>query len=39
MDKKRENSAMNFVLLEQIGKAVVTAIPLVQLKDLIDQCL
>lgn len=39
MDKKRENNAMNFILLQGIGKAVVTSIPLVQLKDLIDQCL
>ncbi|RYF90165.1 MAG: 3-dehydroquinate synthase [Chitinophagaceae bacterium] len=39
MDKKRENNSMNFILLNSIGDAVVTPIPLVQLKDLIEQCL
>lgn len=39
MDKKRSNNSMSFILLEEIGKAVVIPIPLPQLKDLIDQCL
>ncbi len=39
MDKKRANNSMSFILLDAIGKAVVTPIPLPQLKDLIDQCL
>ncbi len=39
MDKKRANNAMSFILLDKIGEAKVVAIPLPQLKDLIDQCL
>ncbi len=39
MDKKRSNDSMRFILLDSIGAAVVKPIPLVQLKDLIDQCL
>jgi 3-dehydroquinate synthase len=39
MDKKRSNDSMSFILLNTIGNAVVKPIPLVQLKDLINQCL
>ncbi len=39
MDKKRSNESMSFILLNSIGNAVVKPIPLVQLKDLVDQCL
>ncbi len=39
MDKKRSNDTMSFILLDSIGSAIVKRIPLVQLKDLIDQCL
>jgi 3-dehydroquinate synthase len=39
MDKKRSNDSMSFILLDTIGKAVIKPIPLVQLKDLINQCL
>lgn len=39
MDKKRAKDSMNFILLHKIGHAVVKPIPLVQLKDLINQCL
>jgi 3-dehydroquinate synthase len=39
MDKKRNNDSMSFILLNTIGNAVVKPIPLVQLKDLINQCL
>lgn len=39
MDKKRTNETMSFILLDSIGNAIVKPIPLVQLKDLIDQCL
>ena len=39
MDKKRTNESMSFILLNGIGNAIVKPIPLVQLKDLIDQCL
>ncbi len=39
MDKKRSNDSMSFILLDSIGSAIVKPIPLVQLKDLIDQCL
>jgi len=37
-DKKRENDAISFVLLNNIGNAVVKPIPLPQLKDIINQC-
>ncbi|MGE5108269.1 MAG: 3-dehydroquinate synthase [Sphingobacteriales bacterium] len=37
MDKKRENNAMNYVLLRNIGEAEVKSIPLEQLKDLFAQ--
>jgi shikimate kinase / 3-dehydroquinate synthase len=36
MDKKRESSEMNFILLTTIGKAVIKPIPLTQLKELIQ---
>ncbi len=39
MDKKRTNDMMSFILLDAIGAAVVKPISLVQLKDLITQCL
>lgn len=37
MDKKRNNDTMNFILLDSIGTGIVQSIPLVQLKDLLDQ--
>jgi 3-dehydroquinate synthase len=37
MDKKRERKALNYVLLEKIGKAVVKSIPLRQLEKLIAE--
>ncbi len=36
MDKKRVNSAMNFILLKKIGEAIIQPIPLVQLEQLIS---
>ncbi|HRF25260.1 MAG TPA: 3-dehydroquinate synthase, partial [Chitinophagaceae bacterium] len=36
MDKKRERTQMNFVLLNKIGKAVVFPISLVQLEKLLN---
>ncbi len=39
MDKKRAGNEMKFVLLNKIGEAVIKPIPLVQLKDLINQSL
>jgi 3-dehydroquinate synthase len=36
MDKKKDNASMNYVLLNDIGKAVVKKIPLVQLEELIN---
>ncbi|MFZ4057412.1 MAG: 3-dehydroquinate synthase [Ferruginibacter sp.] len=35
MDKKRQKDAVHFILLEQIGKAVIQSIPLVQLEQLL----
>jgi 3-dehydroquinate synthase len=35
MDKKKENASMNYVLLEDIGKAVVKSIALTQLEKMI----
>lgn len=35
MDKKREKKAMNYILLEKIGKGVVRSIPLEELEQLI----
>jgi 3-dehydroquinate synthase len=37
MDKKRVSNSMNYILLEKIGKAVVTPIELNHLKDLLEQ--
>jgi 3-dehydroquinate synthase len=37
MDKKREKKAMNFVLLDKIGKGVVQSIPLDQLENIIKE--
>ncbi|MEO7311775.1 MAG: 3-dehydroquinate synthase [Chitinophagaceae bacterium] len=37
MDKKRERSAMNYVLLEKIGKGVVQSIPINELEKFIQQ--
>jgi len=37
MDKKREQAAMNYVLLQKIGKGTVQAIPMDQLQQLINQ--
>lgn len=36
MDKKREKKAINYVLLEKIGKGVVKSIPLKQLENIIN---
>ncbi len=38
-DKKREQDTMGFILLHEIGKAVVMPIPLTQLKIIIEQSL
>lgn len=35
-DKKKESTAMNYVLLEKIGKGVVKKIPMTQLKNIIE---
>jgi 3-dehydroquinate synthase len=35
MDKKREKSAMNYVLLEKIGKGVIKSIPIKELESII----
>jgi 3-dehydroquinate synthase len=35
MDKKKENTTMNYVLLEKIGKGVVKALPMDELKQLL----
>ncbi len=37
MDKKRERSAMNYILLEKIGKGIIKSIPVGQLEELINQ--
>lgn len=37
MDKKREKTSMNYVLLEKIGRGVVRSIELQQLKNIIEQ--
>lgn len=37
MDKKKVSSAMNYVLLEKIGKGTVRQIPMAQLEELINQ--
>ena len=37
MDKKKASSAMNYVLLERIGKGTVQQIPMPQLEELINQ--
>jgi 3-dehydroquinate synthase len=37
MDKKREQAAMNYVLLQKIGKGVVQQIPMNELQPLINQ--
>jgi len=37
MDKKRERTAMNYVLLEKIGKGVVKSIPINELEKFIQQ--
>lgn len=37
MDKKREKAAMNYVLLDKIGKGVVHSIPMTQLETIISQ--
>lgn len=39
MDKKKSGDAMNFILLNKIGDAIVKPIPLQQLKELLSQCL
>ncbi|MFZ1527155.1 MAG: 3-dehydroquinate synthase [Ferruginibacter sp.] len=36
MDKKRDNNAINFILLDKIGTGKVVPVSLVQLKDMID---
>lgn len=35
MDKKKENTTMNYVLLEKIGKGIVKAIPMEELEQLL----
>ena len=37
MDKKKEKAAMNYVLLEKIGKGIVKSIPINQLEGLINK--
>lgn len=37
MDKKREGDAIHFVLLEEIGKAITQAVPISELKQLLDE--
>jgi 3-dehydroquinate synthase len=37
MDKKKEKTAMNYVLLEKIGKGIVRSIPIDQLEGLINK--
>jgi 3-dehydroquinate synthase len=37
MDKKRINDTVNFILLNEIGSAVISPIGITQLKDIIDQ--
>ncbi|WP_090105914.1 3-dehydroquinate synthase [Chitinophaga sp. CF118] len=37
MDKKREGDAIHFVLLEEIGKALTQAVPISELKQLLDE--
>lgn len=37
MDKKKEKAAMNYVLLEKIGKGIVRSIPIKQLEGLINK--
>ncbi|MEO5890038.1 MAG: 3-dehydroquinate synthase [Ferruginibacter sp.] len=37
MDKKRAGNEMNFVLLNKIGEAIIKPIPILQLKELINQ--
>lgn len=37
MDKKRERTEMNYVLLEKIGKGVVQSIPLAKLETIINE--
>jgi 3-dehydroquinate synthase len=37
MDKKRSTNAMNYVLLEKIGKASIQAIPMEELKSLLSE--
>lgn len=39
MDKKRVSDEMSFILLNKIGEGVVHPIPMVQLKNLISNCL
>jgi 3-dehydroquinate synthase len=36
MDKKREKSAMNYVLLQKIGKGVVQSVPMKELESIIN---
>lgn len=37
MDKKREKAAMNYVLLDKVGKGIVHTIPMTQLETIISQ--
>ncbi|MDE3234664.1 MAG: 3-dehydroquinate synthase [Bacteroidota bacterium] len=37
MDKKRERTGINYILLERIGKGVIKSIPLTELEDIINQ--
>jgi len=37
MDKKREKTGMNYVLLEKIGKGVIRSIPVSELETIIKE--
>jgi 3-dehydroquinate synthase len=37
LDKKRERDAIHFVLLEEIGKALTQAVPITELKQLLEE--
>lgn len=37
MDKKKDNTSMNYILLKNIGEAVIKKIPLAELEKLIEQ--
>jgi 3-dehydroquinate synthetase len=37
MDKKREKSTINYILLEKIGKGVIMPLPLSDVENIIQQ--